>query len=177
MDYFEAESPLAPFIIDGLFREGQLVLLAGNFAVGKTPVLADWGVSVSKGLKWCGRQCYQHPVIVIDFESHPGRFKTNYKNVCQRLGITLPRVPNELDIYLEHDTDANATALLNIIKKDVPTRIGFLRSLLANKPNAVIVLDPIELLFPLVIIPSLYVSEIVSRSGQKHDKRLAFENL
>jgi hypothetical protein len=149
VSYFEVESPIAPFVIEGLFREGQLVLVAGNFAVGKTPVLADWGVCISKSLMWCGRQCHGHSVVHMDFESHPGRFKSNYKNICHRLQVSVPKVPQELEAYVEHDTDAHAQELLQVINKDFKERVQFLRAILGRKPNAVIILDPVELLFPV----------------------------
>jgi len=137
-------------IVQGTIREGQLVTLAGRFNVGKSPLLQDLTVHIVNGLPWCGRLVQKQPVVIFDLESAGPTFKGNLTAIAQRLGVPLPQVPQELEIYLEHDAiDEPATAqLLKVLESnDLEDRLAMIEGALKRKPNAVVVIDPLELLF------------------------------
>jgi hypothetical protein len=150
-------------IIEGLAREGQLVAFAGPYGIGKSPSLADITIHVLNGIPWCGRNVIKRPVIILDFESSGPMYKNNVKNICRRLGVSVPRIPEDCEVYLEHDApDEPSTAeLLRVLESKPEDKFSFLQKAMDRKPDALIIIDPVELLFRLdtskkVHILSLY---------------------
>jgi hypothetical protein len=138
--------------------------IGGPYGVGKSPLLQHLTVCRVRGITWCGRKVEQGPVIVYDFESSGPAYKGSIRNICNRYGVPVPRVPEELDAYLQND-DANAPAtakLLNAVATDkITDRLSFLESTLAAKPDALVIIDPPEVLFRIdtgkkVMILALY---------------------
>lgn len=148
--FFERNTEPRAEIIEGLIREQQLVAFAGPFGVGKSPVLADIVMHVLSGRSWCGRAVEQRPVIHFDLETPAPVYKANLRNIAARLGVDRPRVPDALEVYLEHDrTDEENTgkllAALEQPKKE--PRLDLIEASLRRKPNALVIIDPLELLF------------------------------
>lgn len=135
--------------MEGLIREQQLVAFGGPFGIGKTPTLTDIAVHVLNGITWCGRKVERRPVIHIDLETPGPSYKANLRNITSRLGVPLPVVPDELDIYLEHGhaTEPATKKLLAMLTEKVEPRLDFIETLLSKKPNALVIIDPLELLF------------------------------
>jgi hypothetical protein len=149
-DFFTRNNEPRPEIISGLIREGQLAVLAGTYGVGKSPFMSDITICAVKGIPWCGREVQQRHVIAFDMESAGPVFKRNLTNVARRFHVSLPTVPDELEAYIEHDAASEpATAkLLELIKeKDLGKRVDFLEEALVRKPEALVMIDPLELLF------------------------------
>lgn len=145
MSYFEEDIPLRPEIISGMFRESQIVTLAGPFNVGKSPLLADIAAHVSRGMPWCGRPTMQRPVIHFDFESSDPSFRRNYRNICKG---RIPIVPDEIEPYVQNSNDERSKALQEAMPS-FTKMIALLRSILERKPNAMFMFDPIEMAFPI----------------------------
>jgi hypothetical protein len=149
-DFFNRNTEPRIEIIEGLHREGQLATIAGPFGVGKSPLLANLTICLLNGLPFCGRNVSKRPVVVFDFETAGPDFRRNLRNVADRLGVRTPSVPDELEVYLEHDAgDEPATQeLLGLVKSESSEiRMQFLRRTLKNKPNAYVIIDPLEMLF------------------------------
>jgi hypothetical protein len=148
--FFAGDDKPSPEIVEGLLREGQLVAFAGSYGMGKSPILTDLTVHVIRGRAWCGRQVSQRPVIAFDFETPATTYRRNVKNTAKRLSAAVPTVPDELDVYLEH-ADPNDTAtkklLSAIASGDMETRIELIDAALRRKPNALVTIDPLELMF------------------------------
>ena len=150
--YFDRHCAQREEVIEGMIREGQICLLAGGFGIGKTPLIAQLIMCALNGLPFCGRQVQKRPVICIDSESAAPVFKANLKNIAGRFEVPPPKVPEEFDAYLLNDDaeEPSTTMLLNILAEtDLQKRISFLDDLLSTKPNALLILDPIDGLFPL----------------------------
>lgn len=148
--FFEGDDKPRPEIVEGLIREGQLVACAGTYGIGKSPKLTDLTVHVVRGIPWCGRQVSQRPVIAFDFETPAATYRRNVKNTAKRLRVDVPRVPVELDVYLEHDSQnqpATKKLLAAIASGDTAARMDLIDAALAGKPNALVVIDPLELMF------------------------------
>jgi hypothetical protein len=148
--FFERNIEQRCEIIEGLIREQQLVAFAGPFGIGKSPALADIAMHVLSGVPWCGRKVEHRPVIHVDLETPGPVYKKNLQNIAARLRILLPRVPEELDVYLEHDdaNEANTRTLLEALEQQKPeARLDLIGAALTEKPNALVVIDPLELLF------------------------------
>lgn len=148
--FFEQNLELRPEIIAGLVREGQIVALGGPYGVGKTPFLQNLTVCNVRGIPFCGRETPPRPVIAVDFESSGPGFKRGIINISQRYGVAVPSVPGELDAYLLND-DAKSVAtaqLLEALASDLPSkRLSLLAKALTKLPNALVIIDPPEVLF------------------------------
>ena len=149
-DFFARNIEPRAQIVAGLLREGQLVALAGPFGVGKSPLLGDLVIHILNGMPWCGRELLRRPVIAFDFESDGPSYRKRLLDIASRLGVPPPAVPDDLDVYLEHDSaDEPGTAqlLAAFASRGLDERMGLIQKALKNKPNAVVIIDPVELMF------------------------------
>jgi hypothetical protein len=166
VDFFTSNTAARPEIIAGIIREAQFAVLAGTYGVGKSPLLSHIAVCTLNGKAWCGRTVCRRPVIAFDFESSGPAFKRDYANTAKRLAVDLPRVPDELEAYVEHDSaDMPATAqLLEVVKeKNLGKAVDFLESAVERKPNALVLIDPLELLFRIDTRDKKHVLWLYSR--------------
>jgi hypothetical protein len=148
--FFAGDDKPRPEIVEGLIREGQLVTFAGPYGMGKSPILADLAVHAIRGVPWCGRHVSQRPVISFDFETPVATYRRNVKGIAKRLGVAVPSVPGELEVYLEHgDPNEPATKqlLAAVASGDMEKRIALIDAALHEKPNALVTIDPLELMF------------------------------
>lgn len=148
--FFDGDDRPHPEIVEGLIREGQLVAFAGPFGMGKSPMLTDLALHVIRGKAWCGREVTQRPIIAFDFETPAATYRRNIKRIAKRLDVKLPQVPGELDIYLEHDdprTPATKKLLETLGQANLKARLDIIEEALSNKPEALVLIDPLELLF------------------------------
>jgi len=147
--YFDGDEKPRPEIVEGLIREGQLVTFAGPYGTGKSPVLTDLTVHVVRGIAWCGRRVSQRAVVAFDFETPATTCRRNVNNIAKRLGVAVPSVPGELDLYLEHDNpnEPATKKLFAALARDVGARISLIDDALSAKPNALVLIDPLELMF------------------------------
>ncbi len=136
-------------IMEGLFREGQLIVVAGRFGVGKSPLVSDLIMHTLSGRRWCGRAVRQRPVISFDFENSGPVYRQNILNICGRLNTPSPKVPDQLEVYLEQDSpeETGTKDLLDVLKESSEKRLAFIRDALERKPNALVIIDPLEMLF------------------------------
>lgn len=150
--FFERNFEQRPEIIGGILREGQLAAFAGPYGVGKSPALADITIHVINGIPWCGLEIQRRPVIHVDFESPGPTYRRTLKSIALRLGVPLPKVPSELDPYLELDDvkEHGTGTLLHFLKsRTVKDRLKLIDQALALSPNALVIVDPLELLLPI----------------------------
>ena len=66
---FDYESNGIDFLVDGLIARGSVTMLAGESGAGKSTLTAALTDAVTKGLDFCGRQCSQAPVLILDREN------------------------------------------------------------------------------------------------------------
>lgn len=172
--FFERNCDLPPEVIEGILREKQIAVLGGDYGVGKSPFLADLTICALYGLEWCGRKISQRSVIAIDFESGGPMYRNNLLNIAQRRGVELPRVPEDLDIYLYNDdASERATKVLHAhMIKFGEARLSFLREALQRQPNALVLIDPVDLLFPAA--NKLKSEDIVEQYGLLRNLFIAF---
>jgi hypothetical protein len=148
--FFDGDDKPRTEVVEGLVREGQLIAFAGPYGMGKSPILADWTVHIIHGIPWCGRQVSRRPVVQFDFETPKATYRRNIKNIAGHLGVAVPTVPDLLDAYLEHDdptAPATKKLLTAIASPDVKARIDLVNEALSKKPNAFVIVDPLELMF------------------------------
>lgn len=152
ISFFNRGCEQRPEIIEGILREGQLAAFAGPYGVGKSPLLGSFVIHVLNGVPWCGRKVAAHPVIHIDFETPGPVYRKALKSIATHLGARLPKVHEELNVYLELDDtmERGTKQLLNVLKsKKVEDRLNLISDALYQKPNALVLIDPLELLLPI----------------------------
>jgi hypothetical protein len=151
-NFFERNIGEPAEIIEGILREGQLAAFGGPFGMGKTPVLIDLIVCIIHGLNWCGRRVERRPVIVIDCETPGADYKKAVKAISERHGLPLPRVRENLLIYLErdHPSEPDTEHLMQVVSENKQQpKIEFVGELLEIQPHAVVIIDPLEMFFRL----------------------------
>jgi len=148
-EFFERNIEPREEIMEGLFREGQLIVVAGRFGVGKSPLVSDLIMHTLSGREWCGREVRQRPVISFDFENSGPSYKQNILKLCKRLETPHPDVPSKLEVYLEQDSaeESSTKDLLEVLKESTEKKLAFIRDALKRKPNALVIIDPLEMLF------------------------------
>jgi hypothetical protein len=147
-------------IIEGLLCDGQLAAFAGPFGVGKTPMIADLTVCLIRGIDWCGRKVEQRPVILVDCETAGPDYKRTVRDIAARYRVPTPRVPDDLQVFLEHDDlreGATRVLLEALGKPGHAPKLKLLGDALSEKPNAVVFVDPLEMLFRLDTVKKLEV--------------------
>lgn len=151
-DFFERNRAERNELIEGLIREGNLVAFAGPFGMGKTPLLADLTVRLIHGLPWCGRRVARRPVILFDCETPGPDYRKAITAIAARLKVSPPRVPDDLDVYLERDplSEPGALALLKAVSEGGhDSKLRLIESSLDKRPNALVIVDPLEMFFRL----------------------------
>ena len=116
------------------------------------PLLAHIQICVLNGIAWCGREVQRRPIICFDFESSGPTYRRNLLNLADRLGVSVPRVPEDLDAYLQQDSfsEPSMARLLELLKfTNLEAQVTSLIAIVARKPNALIIIDPLELLFSI----------------------------
>jgi len=163
-NFFEHNTEPRRELVEELLREGQIAAIGGPFGVGKSPLLQDLSICRIRGIPWCGRRVDPGPVILLDFESSGPAYRRSISNICRRYGVAIPRVPEDLDAYLLND-DASSPATLELLKalaeERISKRLALLEKALLRNPNALVMIDPPEVLFRIdtgskVMILTLY---------------------
>jgi AAA domain len=151
MDFFDRTEERSPEVVQGLFREGQIIVLGGLYGVGKSPLFCDLSVHLIHGFPWCGLAVNKRPVIYLDFENRGQTFRENIRQTCRRLCVSTPCVPQDLDPYIWNDcaNESGTKELLEVMRQPHKVRMGFLKNKLAQKPNALLIIDPIEMFIPI----------------------------
>ena len=145
--FFGGPNKRPPEVVVGILREGQIAVLGGTYGVGKSPFLAHLAVSVAKGKDFCSRKTSPRRVIIFDLENDGDVWRSNIRRISQKLGVRPPRVPEDLDVHLVHDRTQPKQQRLSALGIDDRDRFELLESRLKKAPDALIMIDPVELFF------------------------------
>ena len=138
-----------PELIEGLFREAQLITVAGTFGAGKSPMLVEWAFCLTTGLSWCNRKVQPRPVIMLAHETPDWAFWECWASLGERYHITPSQ--DRIEMFLEagsEETEAT-TELLNVLSQPIEKRMAWLEAKVASKPDAVVFVDPFNMFFPV----------------------------
>lgn len=162
--YFARNRKPQPDIVEGLIGESKITVLGGDYGVGKSPLIADLVLHITNGLHWCGRGVEKRPVIHFDFETPGTKYKTDLENGAKRLDCPLPKVPEMLEPFFQHDSieEPNTKRLLEALGSTKEC-LALVEKSLQEKPSAVVVLDPVEL---FALIDKMKAKEVVAFYGQ-----------
>jgi hypothetical protein len=132
-----------PEVVEGIIREGQIALITGYYNVGKSPLVRDLAFHVQNGLPWLGRPTTKRQVVVVDFEGTPGEYRTNLAGLHKRYGETFsPRG------YLYQARDVcGEVQPLTLSNFEWRNCFAFIRSVLEDSSDTLVIVDPAQLLF------------------------------
>lgn len=152
--FFDRKLEPKPEALEGLLREGQIVTLGGPYGMGKTPMLTDLLIHLIHGLVWCGRRTVRRPVILYDFESSETAYVRAVRNICSRLGVPCPMVPEQLTVRLcQGDIKAPMTSELHkAMERGSKACFELMEKDLKDKPDGLFVCDPVELFLRVDIL-------------------------
>jgi AAA domain len=152
-DFFARNRDPSPEIVEGVMREGQIVAVGGAFGVGKSPWLQELLICRIYGLPWCGRAVLPGQAVLFDFENPAWVIRQNLENICVRHGVSFPRIPEDLEIFAELDDQSINPAtsrLFHLLKNgSAAEKFALLEEVLSRKPNALVIIDPPEMFFPI----------------------------
>jgi len=138
-------------VVEGLLLEGDICALGSAYGRGKTPLLQDLTVHITHGIPWCGRPVIQRPVIVVDFETKPRRYRESLMRILARVGVEMPDESALRVFFALGDPQLETTKELFQVTKtaNLNKTITWLQHQLARVPDAVIMIDPADLFFPV----------------------------
>lgn len=132
----------APEIVEGVFREGQLTALFGRYAAGKSPAVQQLALSVENGLPWFGRRVLRRKVFLLDFETPQPEFVRNMLRLRRRYAGEW-KLPCAYLLLAQENCDG-VIVLGNLSTWRWWERLEFIRNLLEQSPDALIIVDPVE---------------------------------
>lgn len=134
-------------IIEGIFREGQIITLSADFRMGKSPLLLDWLFSIATGTPWCGRQVLPRPVLLLGHETPDWQFRPDWERLAAQRGVSPPMEPTMFEVFLEtgNEDDASTQELLAVLCKGIKERLAWLAA--KSRPGLVIATDPFDMFF------------------------------
>ena len=150
LSYFKRNRRPQQDVVEGLLCESKITVLGGDYGVGKSPLISDLVLHLTNGLDWCGRKVEKRPVIHFDFETPATKYKTDLECGARRLRLPLPRVPDMLEPFFQHDSvkEPNTARLLDAIGSTEKC-LALVEDSLSKKPKAVVIFDPLELFIPI----------------------------
>jgi hypothetical protein len=145
--FFDSEREPKEEIVEGLFREGQIVAFSGPYGMGKTPALMDLSIRLIYGLDWCGRGVLRRPVIHYDLESSEAAYVSAMRNICKRLGVPYPRIQEQLIVRLFQGDikDSLTSELHKAVETGSKACFELMERDLKEKSGALVICDPAEL--------------------------------
>lgn len=144
---FDEDIPQRPEIVEGLFREGQIVTIAGAYNVGKTPLLIHLAVCIATGKPWCGRRVLPRHIVHADFESSLPNFVQNYRNISTALNCEVPATPGAVEPCLLNANRDDLSKRIRAASKTTAAAKKFLRECLQKHPDTLFIIDPVEMFF------------------------------
>lgn len=90
--FFAHSLEAAPDVVTGILGERQIGYLAGDWSLGKTPLLQELSLSVAAGIPFLGRETSRRPVLVFDAETPYEDYRPSLERIAARLRIE----PNDL---------------------------------------------------------------------------------
>jgi hypothetical protein len=135
-DCLTRSAPPTPWLVQGVLPEAGAGIFAGLGYIGKSFVLMDLGLEVSRGGVWLGSyQTQRRPVIYVDQENSHGEISRRLKKLARGKGIA---PDNDLDLTI-------VTA--DYLPLDQPHGSEALRNLLKDKSGALVIVDSLIRVF------------------------------
>lgn len=130
------DPPLAPVLIDGILRQGHKMVITSASKAGKTFLVLDLAIAITKGAAWLGHQCAQGNVLYVNLEIDRASLLNRLREIYKARG------------YEAHTMDGlavwNLRGKAQSLDKLAPQLITLLRKRInAGTRFSAIILDPI----------------------------------
>jgi len=80
-------SPLAPELIEGVLRKGHKMLISGSSKAGKSFLLMQLAIALTKGTEWLGFKCLKSKVLYVNLEIDKASFFNRFETIYEAMGI------------------------------------------------------------------------------------------
>lgn len=87
-DVRDVPVPYRPPLIHGILRRGHKMSLTGPSKAGKTFLLLELAIALSRGLSWIGFECVKSKVLYINFELDRASCLNRLKKIEKELGLS-----------------------------------------------------------------------------------------
>lgn len=130
------DPPLDPVLIDGILRQGHKMIITSASKAGKTFLVLDLAIAITKGAEWLGHQCEKGNVLYVNLEIARPSLHNRLKAIYAARGYP----PHSMDgLYVWNlrgkakSLDQLAPQLIALLKRRIQSGTRF----------AAIILDPI----------------------------------
>ncbi len=79
--------PLAPELIEGVLRKGHKMLISGSSKAGKSFLLMQLAIALTKGGEWLGFKCLKSKVLYVNLEIDKASFFHRFARIYERLDL------------------------------------------------------------------------------------------
>ena len=86
-EVLEKLPPLAPELVEGILRKGHKMLISGSSKAGKSFLLMQLAIALSKGSKWLEFGCMKSKVLYVNLEIDRASCINRFVEIYKRLGI------------------------------------------------------------------------------------------
>lgn len=133
----DAEAPeLAPELIEGILRQGHKLIITSASKAGKTWLVLDLAIAITRGDKWLGHQCRKGNVLYVNLEID--RASLYHRLLAIYEARHYP--PHQMDGLAVWNLRGRARTLDQLVEPLVQQLNGMLQ---AGKRFAAIIIDPI----------------------------------
>ena len=139
--FFTRTSKPAMPVWDGVFDEGQIVTLAADWNLGKSPLIQQLGLCIATGSSCLGHGTPERPVIILDTESQYDKYRSSVERIAKRLRIDVKSLLNFKPILRYGADDDPESKEFSLALSTQSTSRKFLERMLAKYPNGVFFLD------------------------------------
>ena len=92
-----ANTQLAPEVIQGVLRQGRKMILTGASKAGKSFLLVELGMAMATGTEWLGFLCNENKVLYINFEIPKDSFTDRLRAVSAARGTQMSDYRGKFD--------------------------------------------------------------------------------
>ena len=140
-EFLEADIEEPDPIIDGVFPQGSLVMLAGQHKVGKTLMMSQLAISVVTGRKWIGFDTNPVSVLYLNYEVAAWSFKKRLVKQLHGFEKVYGAFSKEQKASLNNNLIVESLPSLRLNKK---SDIVDLAKYAHNRKVGLVVIDPIR---------------------------------
>ena len=97
-DYWDNRPTQDEELIEGIFRQGRKMVIAGASKIGKTTLATQLALSIANGWDWLGLHCKQGKVLYLNFEVAEPTFNEKLEGICSAKNVDIRQVGRNLHV-------------------------------------------------------------------------------
>ena len=97
-DYWDSRPKQDDELIEGIFRQGRKMVIAGPSKIGKTTLATQLALSIANGWDWLGLKCKKGKVLYLNFEVAEPTFNEKLEGICDAKQVNIREVAKDLHV-------------------------------------------------------------------------------